>query len=209
MKTQADLRSDFVMPRAKINGFFDEFPWLQNFYRQYQSDQHKFNGLIDQIYVSGVEPALLEQRPELLGYDEDDDYLCCEKIWLLDKFGSVVAFKTWDLVCEKRFIWFGKKFYRNVDVLQEGLVEPNECVNDALHRLRDSANEVYFILSYFDVNKAVIIYRPPKEMSIMKVIKYKRKLNLENARLEIRAECNAIDAEFISSMGFPEDLLTY
>jgi len=204
MKTQEDLESDFVMPRAKINAFFDEFPWLRTFYGQ----KGRIDGRIDQIYVSGVEPALLDQKPELICHDEDDDYIGCEKIWLLDKAGDIVAFKTCELVTEKRFVFFGKKFHQKVDVLQEGLLKPDERVSGALHRLRDRANEIHFILSYFDVNKAIIIYRPPKGMSVLKAIEQKRKLDLEKARLEIQTECSVIDTEFVDAMGFPEDLLT-
>jgi len=120
------------MPRTKIDAFFEEFPWLQT----------SLSLRISQIYVSRIEPSILEYRPmQKKHWFYEDDY---EVMRFLDKEGlHLKSLHPWE----------------------------NKTVGEFIHcYLEEFRERVSYILSTFRYTNAAIIYKSPKGISIPKWI---------------------------------------
>ena len=201
-------KQGYEMPSTKVEAFLGEFPWITS---------HIFQSWIRQIYVSRITPEVLSnnlaahQYPyKEKCYNEDG---CAyykhsighyrEKVFLLDGSGSVVNHVEKKEVVEPAhsrrrlfllgpIVHFPEKKELVVDEIKscEGSGTPKR-IKVILDGLKDDADKVRFILSYYEKTGAVIIYKAPPDILLRKWIQ----VQIEAERFVLKLECQAIDAE--------------
>ena len=142
-----------AMPETKIRKFLKQFTWVSpNFVPQ----EH-----ISQVYVSGVDPQMIDRMLEVGKpyFIEEDGYRECA--FLLDENGQVVTrqvevVKTW-----KKYFLFGPVCTKKHPVTFDGRVRSWGTIRSALNNLGDQVDRVRFILSYDAWTKVVIVYKRP------------------------------------------------
>ena len=144
------------MPRPKIDGHFGEFSWLKKF----------VSPRISQIYISRIDPILLDYRPitKKHWFKEDEH----EIILFLDGNGKhLTSVAHWE----------------NVTVGEH--MNMKEFSKEFL-------TQIAFVLSTFTYTDAAIIYKSPAGISVPKWIEKQ----IADEKAKIHAEVEAIDAEY-------------
>ena len=180
MITQEQLYKRDQMAPTKIQGFFVQFPWILRHVK----------GQIDQVYVSGLESDLLLYKTAgdsscLAGIDHH------EELYLLDETGEIIRWTSSETVIRRRFYYLG----RNVKVIKNwyfnGKIPVGSTLNEVLGHLGNRASVVRYILSYYPHNKAVILYKIPKNVSLSQW--YEDEVKKEASKFH--QEVNLIDRE--------------
>ncbi len=154
------------MPKLKIDAFFEEFPWLGHYVPRQG---------VQKVFVSRMEQEILTLRAKRgLFYPMPD-----EKLLLLDKDGKSIATVAVEIGRWRRF-W---------DQLYELPPDHGPTIEEALMTLKEGANDVSMILSYFNGN--VIIYKAPKGFSVGGWVRQQSDME----RQALKAQSAAIDAE--------------
>lgn len=198
-------KQDFEMPFTKIEGIAKEFPWIT---------KYVFKCSIRQAYVSKITPGILSDTLANHGYPyheyNSDGFLewyenrvryVREKIFLLDGSGFVVKHvEEKEIVtpaCSRRkFFFFGpmihlpEKKETIVTNSCEGSGTPT-CINNIIYGLKDDADKVRFVLSFYEETGAVIVYKAPHGILIRDWIK--RQIAAEQSA--VKKNCAEIDAE--------------
>ena len=201
-------KQDFEMPFTKVEAYLQEFPWIKKYVSL---------SWIQQIYVSRITPEVLsnnlavQQYPyKEKCYNEDGDVYYKdsigynkERVYLLDGSGFVVNHVEKKAIVEpaysrRKFLFFGpivhfpEKREEIVDQLNscEGSGTP-QCIKAVLDGLKDDADKVCFILSYYEKTRAVIIYKAPSGILLRKWIQ----IQIEAECTALRLECKTIAAE--------------
>lgn len=141
------------MPPTKIQAFKDQFPWIKRY----------VTGPIAQVYVSRVEPSLLNYS---LGWGLEGFFWVYEKIYLLDEKGEIISVEI--KRPGKKYFLFGPIVSKTRKVT--GVVRYGSSVCSILDGLGEKADSVHFILSYFEYTQAVIVYKLPKGISMLQWI---------------------------------------
>lgn len=150
------------MPSTKVRAFKEEFPWIE---------KHS-EGPILQVYVSAIELSLLSYFPEreadggLFGIN-----MLYEKILLLDERGEIVVKETKEY--RKKFLFFGPVVSKAKRL--RGIVSPSSSVGSVIEQLKESADLVRYIISYYEYTCAVIIYKLPKGVSLRQLVERENK----------------------------------
>lgn len=130
----------YAMKHIKIDGFFEEFPWLD----KYLSNRYE----IGQLYVSRIEPSILElqrlERTVLCGnWFFSEKSIMRERILFLDERGEMIAI---------------------VEEVGETVGDAIHRISAF------NAKRIAFIVSFFQYTDAVIIYKSPAGISVPKWI---------------------------------------
>lgn len=118
-----------------------------------------------------------------------------EYIWLLDKKGEVVVAEHEETACRRKYFLFGKRIPIARTRQVRGLVSANNTIEDTLHALGEKADAVRFILSYFELTETAIVYKAPKDVSVLDWVRQQ----IEKEKKLILATCAEIDAEAVAS----------
>lgn len=168
MLTQADLLKKLKyhsgptkMPKTKIARLLSEFGCISKHVK----------GSIAQIFVSVAEKSLFRYRPLM---NDIGDELAESPIWIeeelffLDKKGRVVTAKKKVIVKEKRFfgLW-GRVVAKEKINKIVGIVRPQTTVYKVFKKLGEKANRIYRIVSYCRYTQAVVVYKFPKNVSML------------------------------------------
>ncbi|MGC9598860.1 MAG: hypothetical protein ABSE18_00550 [Minisyncoccia bacterium] len=181
------------MPPTKLAGFKEQFPWAEKY----------ASGPIYQVYVSRVEPDILNHGAgifvKIMKYYEylvasetslEDTWFPVE-LYLLDKNGQTIDSEK---KVHRRKHWYSlsateeKEHYRITWVtskITEG------TVNTKLEELGERARDVRFVLSYCTRTKALILYKIPESLSLLEWVNRQRAMERE----QFQRACETIDAE--------------
>jgi hypothetical protein len=165
VKTQRDLlkKQADSMPDTKIRALKEEFPWISNY----------VDGKITLVYISFVEPSLFCYSPEADDYNR-------ERITFLDEGKKMVTATT------KRQ---GRKYFFGplVDKFEkiDGVVRYGSTIGSVVERLGQESDTIRFIVSYYRLTKAVIIYKLPKNTTLRQIIEKEVELERTKLRNEI------------------------
>lgn len=153
----------------KIQAFFEEFPWLSNYYNK------KY---IESILISRVDVDILREKRGSQYEEENDGAIIIleENGDLIGKVGKVIVEKT-----KKTSAW---NFLRWG--LRDSYLLYSETVLSAIERFGPK-KPVHFIIARN--SRDLIIYKSPKGYSVQEWIKYINDLEHK----VIRAECEGID----------------
>jgi hypothetical protein len=159
-----------------LKRFWRQFPWAK-----------KFCGVVNQAYVSSIEPDLLQYRPEVLG-TEFASVNEREKLILINSEFMPVCHTKMER--KRRQGFFGSKV---VDELTEfsGIIFPEENLYSTLQWLEEKAAEVRWVLSYYEPRNAVIIYKAPEGLSVPEWFEKQ----IEREANKFRLECVEIDGQ--------------
>lgn len=163
------------MSPIKIEVFKEKFPWITEHIKD----------SITQVHLFGVEEKLLEYRPEVYvgfisAYSRQGP---AEKILFLDKKGKLVSMEI--KKPPKKTMFF--KPVNKTEVVQ-GTVFRNESIEEALNRLGDAGNDIYFVLSYYVITKVAIIYKVPGSSSLLEWVRARAIEEEKEIRDAIRSE---------------------
>ncbi len=150
-------RGTAAMPQTKIDAFLEEFSFVRSYLK---------NVPIKQVYVSKIEPALLNYAPRLVNTAHFWHLLTDwkeEQIIFFDEDGNAL-----------HEIKLGVKIGGSL-----------KCMNEEL------AERIVYLLSYFKYTETAIIYKSPKGYSVPEWIK----AQIEIGRLQFKKEVEAIDRE--------------
>ncbi|MCX6739138.1 MAG: hypothetical protein NT098_03765 [Candidatus Parcubacteria bacterium] len=165
MKTQKEIvnvqenigQGPGSMPQTKIDAFLEEFPLVRNYLK---------NVPIKQVYVSKIEPALLNYTPRLVNV---------APFWHLRP--------DWQ---EEQIIFFDQDGNTLHEIkLGIKIGSSLKCMDAEL------AERIVYLLSYFKYTETVIIYKSPKGYSVPGWIK----AQIASERLQFKKEVEAIDQE--------------
>jgi len=196
------------MPSTKIDAFFAEFPWVGKFLSQ---------SSVRQVYVSRISPEIIGRdlesvvNREVVRTEADfggvfnvyEDRRHGEVLYLLDGEGSLVNLDTVTVkeipaVPAHRKYWICGPMVPAVPARQERLERSDVSgkidtghLGTRLHALKEKADAVRFILSYWDQSGAAILYKVPKGITLPVWIK--QQIDAEQAAL--KEQCQAIDFE--------------
>jgi hypothetical protein len=182
-------KHDYEMPFTKIEGFLKEFPWITKYISRAN---------IRQVYASRITPEIMSDNLSECGY-------AGEQVFLLDAIGYVVNHvEKREVVIpahsRRKFFFFGPVMYipdervRITDTYQGRNTEYHSHIKDILDDLKNDANKVSFVVSYFRLTQAVIIYKVPKGITLSVWIKQQ----IEAEQAGFKQECEAIDAEAVA-----------
>ncbi len=143
---------DYQMPFMKIQAFFDEFPWVR---------KQIGNSPVRKVYVSVAEPEITAYRLERRDVGPLVVEYVNEKIYLLDKRGNLITLEQEVL---KKWWFFGPETINFKTT--HGIVFPNLLVGEVIRDFWKRANDIQYLLSYYRVTRAVIIYKLPKKVSL-------------------------------------------
>jgi hypothetical protein len=155
MLTQKDISRKNCHPPTKIQAFLNEFPWVQQY----------ADCAISQAYVSHIEPAILGYRRQEYDVGLFDEYLIWERILLLDENGAIVISENEEFTGRRKYgmlgwLFGGRKIYERIT----GEVGES-TIALKVKKLGESAISVRFILSWYPRNRAVILYKTPKDIT--------------------------------------------
>ena len=139
-----------------------------------------------QFYVSRIEKGFLSIIPapkEVIAVNPQEEW-----IFFADKNGEVLFWK--EKVRKRTSRLF---FWRKELIEEEVCCVPHKCsVGDVLSsRLGDRVKEIYYAVSWYSGTLAVIVYKSPKDFSIVEWLEALKK----KAEAEVAEEVRKIDEE--------------
>jgi hypothetical protein len=187
IKLRESKNLDYEMSFTKVEGFLKEFPWVTKYVSR---------ASIKQVYVSRITQEIMDQVLTECGY-------AGEEVNLLDASGSQVNHVEYEEVItpshsRRKFFIFGPMIHiPENSILVSHTFEGCSLSTPYDNRIRcifaglkEDASKVRFVLSYFELTKAVIVYKC-QGTTILDWIKQQ----IEVERSAIKKECEAIDAE--------------
>jgi hypothetical protein len=209
----AETGPETRMPITKINAFLKEFPWVMK-YGVPRDD-------IYNVYVSRISPEIIGRSLEsktfrekvgtevdLCGsFDIYENVRYTEFLHLIDEKGNQVCYNETSFYQVKavpahRRYWLFGPIVPLVPAHKEkemkeiyGKVCYGSTLGDKLVELKEGADSVKFVLSYWDQTKAVIIYKVPNGITLPQWIQ--KQIEAEQAGFQ--KECADIDAEAVTA----------
>lgn len=173
------------MPFTKVEGFLKEFPWVTKFIARAD---------IKQVYVSRITCEVMDYKLIECGY-------ASEEIFLLDADGCTVT-NVKEVVIpahsRRKFFLFGPMVHiperreSIVDDFQGHKTPYNYLIRNILGCLNGgNINKVRFVVSYFELTHAVIIYKAPQGITIPDWIQQQ----IGSEQSAFKGQCQAIDTE--------------
>jgi len=192
-----------LMPPTKLEAFHQQFPWA----KQYAT------GPISQVYVSRVEPDLLNQENHIWlkvktfcpGVLFDDEILANRQfpveLYLLDKDGRPLTIDGERVVYYQKYWWLPIEKARKEPCKIPSKVRDG-TVSSTLEAFQQREKDVRFVLSYCERTKALITYKVPDGLSLLEWVDRQRILERE----QFQKACSDIDAEANTSQQETEEL---
>jgi hypothetical protein len=193
MKTQADLNKDAQpMPSTKVDVFFEQFPWAK---------KYAYRDPVCHVYTSRIEPALLSYEPSVVSQKErlEDDFgftetytsYTREDLYLLDASGKIISRAQKSSSKHRKWIFFGPEIVEEHSHVKE-IGHVGGTIANTLRSFTKSEKEsIRFILSYWTITRAMIVYKVPKDCSFPAWIEAEK----ERERILLEKECAMLDAE--------------
>lgn len=175
MLTQKSLTGrDVAMAPPKIAAFLDEFPWISKFID---------NCPISSTYVSMIESDLLNYTPN----KSDEEGV--EEIWLLDGKGNLVSAIMSRNVTRRRFLRKPVIVSEQYEVV--GFVEHDSTIIEKLNEFGSlTIQRIRFVLSYDQINEAVIVYKIPGNLSMAEWLTHQNDVE----KIALRKDIAGIDS---------------
>lgn len=185
-----------LMPPTKLEAFHEQFPWA----KQYAT------GPISQVYVSRVEPDILNHGngmylridmyvPGIL-FDErtiGDRWFPVE-LYLLDKDGEALTIEKEQMVYRCRH-WYQCFDTGKMELCKIKSKVTEGTLGETLKLFEQKAKDIRFVLSYCERTKALIVYKIPEGLSLREWVDRQRVLERE----QFQKACSDIDAEATAS----------
>lgn len=168
------------MPLEKLEAFYKEIPWLKGFIDEMNGERRIIEDdflyiNVRQIFVSGFDRTIMSyELYHKSSYDSSQERGMThnETMYFLDEHGKRIWVEKEYAYERRRFRFFGKKIQVK-DVIKRwaqgfGVWENwSSKVDGLLWLLSEKPDAARFMVSYCNATKALIIYRPPKGMSVL------------------------------------------